>query len=70
MAKAVTPDAVSTILANPCPDSSTDLPEIIVQVLDLKPTGTKYMCVFVRFNVSPSIPHFMNLSSLFTILRF
>ncbi|PIN00420.1 Single-stranded DNA-binding replication protein [Handroanthus impetiginosus] len=43
MAKAVTPDAISVILANPCPDSSSDLPEIIVQVLDLKPTGTKYM---------------------------
>ncbi|KAL8465230.1 hypothetical protein ACS0TY_034656 [Phlomoides rotata] len=43
MAKTVSPDAVSTILANPCPDSCSDLPEIIVQVLDLKATGTKYM---------------------------
>ncbi|KAG8379305.1 hypothetical protein BUALT_Bualt07G0074600 [Buddleja alternifolia] len=43
MAKAVTPDAISIILENPCPDSSSDLPEIVVQVLDLKPTGTKYM---------------------------
>ncbi|KAI3454811.1 hypothetical protein Pfo_011474 [Paulownia fortunei] len=45
MAKTVSPDAISIILANPCPDSSSDLPEIIVQVLDLKPTGTKYMFV-------------------------
>ncbi|XP_047969725.1 replication protein A 70 kDa DNA-binding subunit B-like [Salvia hispanica] len=43
MAKTVTPDAISVILANPCPDSSSDLPEIIVQVVDLKPTGNKYM---------------------------
>ncbi|KAK4487359.1 hypothetical protein RD792_006019 [Penstemon davidsonii] len=39
----VTPEAILLILANPCPDSSSDLPEIIVQVTDLKPTGTKYM---------------------------
>ncbi|CAA0840645.1 Replication protein A 70 kDa DNA-binding subunit B [Striga hermonthica] len=42
MSKTVSPDAVSIILANPCPDSSSDLPEIVVQVVDLKPTGTKY----------------------------
>ncbi|CAN4088363.1 unnamed protein product [Withania somnifera] len=42
MAKTVTPDAISTILANPSPDSS-DLPEIIVQVVDLKATGNRYM---------------------------
>lgn len=45
MAKTVSPDAISIILANPCPDSSSDLPEIVVQVLDLKATGTKYMYV-------------------------
>ncbi|KAK4479925.1 hypothetical protein RD792_012977 [Penstemon davidsonii] len=39
----VTPNAISLILVNPCPDSSSDLPEIIVQVTDLKLTGTKYM---------------------------
>ncbi|KAG6412308.1 hypothetical protein SASPL_124983 [Salvia splendens] len=43
MAKSVSPNAVSVILANPCPDSSSDFPEIIVQVLDLKATGNKYM---------------------------
>ncbi|KAL3637902.1 Replication protein A 70 kDa DNA-binding subunit D [Castilleja foliolosa] len=43
MSKSVSPDAISVILANPCPDSSSDLPEIVVQVVDLKPTGTKYM---------------------------
>ncbi|XVF49955.1 hypothetical protein PTKIN_Ptkin04bG0057800 [Pterospermum kingtungense] len=42
MAKSVSQDAISTILANPSPDSSTDLPEIIVQVLDLKLTGNRY----------------------------
>ncbi|KAH1117369.1 hypothetical protein AAZX31_17G076300 [Glycine max] len=42
-AKTVTPDAVSMLLANTCPDSSSDLPEIVVQVLDLKATGNKYM---------------------------
>ncbi|KAK9278587.1 hypothetical protein L1049_028159 [Liquidambar formosana] len=43
MAKAPTPDAISTILANPSPDSSSELPEIVVQVLDLKPTGNRFM---------------------------
>ncbi|KAL6995069.1 Replication protein A 70 kDa DNA-binding subunit B [Sarracenia purpurea var. burkii] len=43
MAKSVTPDAISTLLANPSPDSSSEVPEIVVQVLDLKPTGSKYM---------------------------
>ncbi|EYU45429.1 hypothetical protein ABFS82_09G050100 [Erythranthe guttata] len=42
MAKSVSPDAISFILANPCPNSSSDLPEIIVQVLDLKPLGVKH----------------------------
>ncbi|KAL4281325.1 hypothetical protein GQ457_03G017910 [Hibiscus cannabinus] len=42
MAKSVSQDAISTILANPSPDSSSDLPEIIVQVLDLKLTGNRY----------------------------
>lgn len=46
MTKTVSPDAISFILANPCPDSSSDLPEIIVQVLDLKPAGNKYMYDF------------------------
>ncbi|VFQ74982.1 unnamed protein product [Cuscuta campestris] len=43
MAHSVTPDAISTILANPSPESGSDLPEIVVQVLDLKPTGNRYM---------------------------
>lgn len=46
MAKSVSPDAISVILANPCPDSSSSLPEIVVQVLDLKATGNKYMYAF------------------------
>ncbi|XP_047338059.1 replication protein A 70 kDa DNA-binding subunit B [Impatiens glandulifera] len=39
---AVTSDAISIILANPTPDSSK-IPDIVVQVVDLKPTGSKYM---------------------------
>ncbi|RDX97660.1 Replication protein A 70 kDa DNA-binding subunit B, partial [Mucuna pruriens] len=42
-AKSVTPDAVSMLLANPSPDASSDLPEIVVQVLDLKQSGNRYM---------------------------
>ncbi|MBA0609045.1 hypothetical protein Godav_021176 [Gossypium davidsonii] len=42
MAKSVSQDAISTILASPSPDSSSDIPEIIVQVLDLKLTGNRY----------------------------
>ncbi|XP_042449670.1 replication protein A 70 kDa DNA-binding subunit B-like [Zingiber officinale] len=40
MARCVTPGAVSMILSNPSPESPSDVPEIIVQVLDLKPIGT------------------------------
>ncbi|KAK1387998.1 Replication protein A subunit [Heracleum sosnowskyi] len=40
MVKTVSPDAISVIMANPSPDSSSsDFPEIVVQVLDLKLTG-------------------------------
>ncbi|GLT25192.1 hypothetical protein SLA2020_003370 [Shorea laevis] len=42
MEKSPTPDAVSLILANPSPDSSSDVSEIIVQVLDLKLMGNRY----------------------------
>ncbi|KAJ9677604.1 hypothetical protein PVL29_022537 [Vitis rotundifolia] len=42
MAKSITPDAISTILSNPSPDSSSELPEIIVQVIDLTPIGNRY----------------------------
>ncbi|XP_007037579.2 PREDICTED: replication protein A 70 kDa DNA-binding subunit B [Theobroma cacao] len=42
MAKWVTRDAISTILANPSPDSASGLLEIVVQVLDLKLTGNRY----------------------------
>ncbi|KAJ1387138.1 hypothetical protein SESBI_40216 [Sesbania bispinosa] len=43
MTKSVSPDAISTLLANPSPESSSDLPEIVVQVLDLKQSGNRYM---------------------------
>ncbi|KAB1216835.1 Replication protein A 70 kDa DNA-binding subunit B [Morella rubra] len=40
MATQVSPDAISTILSNPSPESSSEVPEIVVQVVDLKATGT------------------------------
>ena len=43
--KTVTPDAISKIMANPCPDSSSDVPDLVVQVLDLKPVGNRFMLV-------------------------
>ena len=52
MAKTVSPDAICTILANPSPESSSDLPEIVVQVLDLKPTGNRYMLVLFCLDFS------------------
>ncbi|XP_062210348.1 replication protein A 70 kDa DNA-binding subunit B-like [Phragmites australis] len=41
-ARSVTPGAVSLILANPSPDSAADVPEIVVQVVDLKPIGIRF----------------------------
>ncbi|KAJ4972807.1 hypothetical protein NE237_005981 [Protea cynaroides] len=38
----ITPDAVFTILANPSPESSSEVPELIVQVVDLKPVGNRF----------------------------
>jgi replication factor A1 len=43
MAKSISPNAISTLLSNPSPDSSSDLPEIVVQILDLKQNGNRYM---------------------------
>uniref|UniRef100_A0A7N0T1I7 Replication protein A subunit n=1 Tax=Kalanchoe fedtschenkoi TaxID=63787 RepID=A0A7N0T1I7_KALFE len=43
MALSATPDAIATILANPSPDSSSDVPDIVVQVVDLRKTGNRYM---------------------------
>ncbi|XP_050376905.1 replication protein A 70 kDa DNA-binding subunit B [Argentina anserina] len=37
-----TPDAIPTLLANPSPDGSNPIPEIVVQVLDLKTIGNRY----------------------------
>ncbi|KFK27878.1 hypothetical protein AALP_AA8G440900 [Arabis alpina] len=42
MATCVTPDAISSVLSNPSFDSSSDRPEIVVQVVDLKPIGNRY----------------------------
>ncbi|OIW19664.1 hypothetical protein TanjilG_18474 [Lupinus angustifolius] len=43
MAKSVIPNAISLLLANPSPDSSSLIPDIVLQVLDLKPTGNRFM---------------------------
>ncbi|XP_039116942.1 replication protein A 70 kDa DNA-binding subunit B-like [Dioscorea cayenensis subsp. rotundata] len=40
MTNSVTPGAISMLLANPSPDSSSEIPEIVVQVVDLKPIGS------------------------------
>lgn len=41
--KTVTPDAISKIMANPSPDSSLDVPDLVVQVLDLRVVGNRFM---------------------------
>jgi replication factor A1 len=38
-AKSVTPGAVSFVLANPSPKEADKVPELIVQVVDLKALG-------------------------------
>ncbi|GAB4845379.1 Replication protein A 70 kDa DNA-binding subunit B [Ancistrocladus abbreviatus] len=43
MAITVTPDAISTIVGNPSPDSSSEVPELVVQVVDLKALGNRFM---------------------------
>ncbi|XP_020700533.1 replication protein A 70 kDa DNA-binding subunit B [Dendrobium catenatum] len=40
MAKTVTPGAIAMLLSNPSPDSTSEIAEIIVQVVDLKPIGS------------------------------
>lgn len=42
MVNLTTPGAISTLIANPSPDSSSEGPEIVVQILDLKPLGSKH----------------------------
>ncbi|XP_057517319.1 replication protein A 70 kDa DNA-binding subunit B-like [Amaranthus tricolor] len=42
-AMTVTPDAISKILANPSPDSCVDLPDLVIQVIDLKSVGNRFM---------------------------
>ncbi|KAK1293653.1 hypothetical protein QJS10_CPB17g00757 [Acorus calamus] len=39
MARLITPGAISTLLSNPSLYSSSNDPEIVVQVVDLKPIG-------------------------------
>ncbi|KAF9624564.1 hypothetical protein IFM89_011738 [Coptis chinensis] len=47
MEKTITPNAISTIMANPSPDtSSSPLPDLVVQVLELKSIGQKSRYTF------------------------
>ncbi|KAK4779372.1 hypothetical protein SAY86_006900 [Trapa natans] len=46
MANTVTTDAISIMRSNPTPDSSGDIPELVVQVLDLKSTGNRNRFMF------------------------
>lgn len=46
MAKTVTPGAISIMRGTPSPDSSGDVPDIVVQVLDLKSTGSRNRFMF------------------------
>ncbi|OIW18523.1 hypothetical protein TanjilG_13275 [Lupinus angustifolius] len=73
MAQSITPNAISALLANPSPDSSSDLPHIVVQVLDLKPSGNRFMFnasdgklklrAILPFNQSPEV-HSGNIQNL------
>ncbi|XP_031489389.1 replication protein A 70 kDa DNA-binding subunit B [Nymphaea colorata] len=40
MAVTVTPSAISTILSSPTPDSPSSIPDLVIQIVDLKPVGT------------------------------
>ncbi|KAM0836736.1 hypothetical protein ACQ4PT_062129 [Festuca glaucescens] len=41
-AMSVTPGAVAYVIANPSPASADDVPETVVQVVDLKPIGSRF----------------------------
>ncbi|KAK9669118.1 hypothetical protein RND81_13G110500 [Saponaria officinalis] len=41
--KTVTHDAISKIKSNPSPDSSADVPDLVIQVIDFKAVGTRFM---------------------------
>ncbi|KGN63732.1 replication protein A 70 kDa DNA-binding subunit B [Cucumis sativus] len=43
MASAPTAGGISKVLSNPSPDSPSDVPDVVVQVIDLKATGNRYM---------------------------
>jgi replication factor A1 len=38
----VTPGAVAYVIANPAPATPDDVPETVVQVVDLKPIGSRF----------------------------
>ncbi|XXG46602.1 hypothetical protein AAC387_Pa02g1408 [Persea americana] len=39
MTNSITPRAISTLLSNPSPDSTDQVPDLVIQVVDLKPVG-------------------------------
>jgi len=51
MAKSVTPNAISTLLANPSTDSSSILPEFVLQVVDPQQIGNKYLSLGKTKNI-------------------
>ncbi|KAI3820226.1 hypothetical protein L1987_07769 [Smallanthus sonchifolius] len=59
MAKSVSRGAILSIMSNPNPDSSVDLPEIVVQVLDIKFVGNRYTPFSTA--VSQSIDYLMRI---------
>ena len=63
--RTVTPDAISKIIANPSPDFSVERPDLVVQVLDLKSVGNRFMSV--SYSLSFSISCFMLLDLFFLI---
>lgn len=42
MENSVTQDGIATVLSNQALDSSSVRPDIVVQVVDLKPVGNRY----------------------------
>lgn len=54
MGKSVTPDAISKMLADPSPDSTSQIPEIVIQVVDLKSmqnSTTRFTFVIVFYSL-------------------
>jgi replication factor A1 len=41
-ARSVTPGAVSYVLENPSPADAATVPDLVIQVVDLKPIGSRF----------------------------